>query len=259
MLFDIAQGYLEMRAAVRGGKAGLARGLVAPDAVFPLLDLPKSPRSGSAEPAMVLALSRQESEFNPLAVSPADARGLMQLIPRYAQAEAKKIGMSFRASWLTDDPQYTLKIGRAFLDDLVDQYNGSYIMAAAAYNAGPSRVRTWVNDYGDPRGNVDPVQWIESIPFSETRNYVQRVLENTEVYRSRLTGKPVRLTLSADLHRGKPGYVPDTEPLPDLNTPGSEAPDTEAPGDMDMPPPDPERQQPSPLEEPDGQPEVNRG
>jgi soluble lytic murein transglycosylase len=261
MLFDIDRGYLEMRAAVRGGKAGLGRGLVAPDAVFPLMDLPKSPRSGSAEPAMVLALSRQESEFNPRAVSPADARGLMQLIPRYAQAEARKVGMSFRASWLTDDPQYTLKIGRAFLDDLVDQYDGSYIMAAAAYNAGPSRVRQWVNDYGDPRGSVDPVQWIESIPFSETRNYVQRVLENTEVYRSRLTGKPVRLTLTDDLHRGKPGYVPDTEPLPDLTAPAGTPADAEAATetDTDRPLPDPDRQTPSPLEEPEGQPEVNGG
>jgi soluble lytic murein transglycosylase len=209
---------------------------------------------------MVLALSRQESEFNPLAVSPADARGLMQLIPRYAQAEARKIGMPFRASWLTDDPTYTLKIGRAFLDDLVDQYDGSYIMAAAAYNAGPSRVRTWVNDYGDPRGAADPVQWIESIPFSETRNYVQRVLENTEVYRSRLTGKPVRLTLSDDLHRGKPGYVPDSEPLPELSTAtgASTGADAAAETETDAPLPDPDRQTPSPLDEPEGQPEVNR-
>jgi hypothetical protein len=167
--------------------------------------------------------------------------------------------MSFRASWLTDDPTYTLKIGRAFLDDLVDQYDGSYIMAAAAYNAGPSRVRTWVNDYGDPRGGVDPVQWIESIPFSETRNYVQRVLENTEVYRNRLAGKPVRLTLSDDLHRGKPGFVPDTEPLPDLTSPSAAAAtDPEAESETDAPVPDPDRQTPSPLDEPEGQPEVNR-
>ncbi|MBI1362162.1 MAG: transglycosylase SLT domain-containing protein [Alphaproteobacteria bacterium] len=216
MLFDIASGYLEMRAAVRGGKAGLARGLVAPDAVFPTIDLPKSPRSGAAEPALVLALSRQESEFNPQAVSSADARGLMQLIPRYAQAEARKVGMPFRENWLTDDANYSLKVGRAFLDDLVNQYEGSYIMAVAAYNAGPSRVRQWVDDYGDPRGQVDPVQWIESIPFSETRNYVQRVLENMEVYRQRLAGKPMRITLSADLHRGHQGPVPDTEPLPEI-------------------------------------------
>ena len=100
--------------------------------------------------------------------------------------------------------QYNLRLGRGFLDDLVDDYNGSYILAAAAYNAGPSRARQWISDFGDPRGQVDPVDWIESIPFAETRNYVQRVLENTQVYRHRLTGGPVEITLSEDLKRGRP-------------------------------------------------------
>ena len=205
MLFDIAAGYLEMRAAVRSAKAGLGRGLVAPDAVFPIMELPKSPRSGSAEPALVLALSRQESEFNHRAVSSADARGLMQMIPRYAQAEARMVGIPFRSSWLTDDPQYNLRLGRGFLDDLVDDYNGSYVLAAAAYNAGPSRARRWISDFGDPRGGgVDPVEWIESVPFAETRNYIQRVLENMQVYRYRLAGEPVEITLSKDLRRGRP-------------------------------------------------------
>jgi soluble lytic murein transglycosylase len=204
MLFDIAASYLEMRAAVRGAKAGLGRGLIAPDAVFPVLDLPKSPRTGSAEPAMVLALARQESEFNPRAVSSANAHGLMQMVPRYAQAEARMVGLPFQQSWLTDDPTYNLRLGRGFLDDLVDDYNGSYILAAAAYNAGPTRARQWIRDFGDPRGEVDPVDWIESIPFSETRNYVQRVLENTQVYRHRLAGAPADIRLSSDLSRGRP-------------------------------------------------------
>lgn len=204
MLFDIAQSYLEMRAAVRSGKAGLARGIVAPNAVFPVLDLPKSPRSGSAEPALVLALSRQESEFNPRAVSSADARGMMQMIPRYAEAEARMVGLPFRKSWLTDDPTYNLRLGRGFLDDLVDDFKGSYILAAAAYNAGPSRARQWIADFGDPRAGADPVEWIESLPFSETRNYVQRVMENLQVYRHRLSGEPVQIRLSDDLHRGQP-------------------------------------------------------
>jgi soluble lytic murein transglycosylase len=204
MLFDIAAGYLEMRAAVRGAKAGLGRGLVAPDAVFPVVELPKSPRSGSAEAALVLALSRQESEFNPRAVSSADARGLMQMVPRYAQAEARMVGLPFRSSWLTDDPTYNLRLGRGFLDDLVDDYDGSYILAAAAYNAGPSRARQWIEDFGDPRGQADPVDWIESIPFAETRNYIHRVLENTQVYRHRLTGQPTEIQLSKDLARGRP-------------------------------------------------------
>jgi soluble lytic murein transglycosylase len=204
MLFDISAGYLEMRAAVRSAKSGLGRGLVAPEAVFPVLPLPPSPRTGSAEPAMVLALARQESEFNHRAISSADARGLMQMVPRYAQAEARMVGLPFRSSWLTDDPQYNLRLGRGFLDDLVDSFGGSYILAAAAYNAGPSRARQWVSDYGDPRAGTDPVDWIESIPFAETRNYVMRVLENTQVYRNRLTGKPAEIRLSEDLRRGRP-------------------------------------------------------
>ncbi len=204
MLYDIAAGYLEMRAAIRGAKAGLGRGLVAPDAVFPVFALPTSPRSGAAEPAMVLALARQESEFNHRAISSADARGLMQMIPRYAQAEARMVGLPFRQSWLTDDPQYNLRLGRGFLDDLVDDFGGSYILAAAAYNAGPSRARQWIRDFGDPRAGTDPIDWIESIPFSETRNYVQRVLENTVVYRHRLTGQPVDIRISDDLKRGRP-------------------------------------------------------
>ncbi len=204
MLFDIASGYLEMRAAVRSAKAGLGRGLVAPDAVFPIVSLPASPRTGSAEAAMVLALTRQESEFNHRAISGADARGLMQMIPRYAQAEARMVGLPFRQSWLTDDPQYNLRLGRGFLDDLVDSFGGSYILAAAAYNAGPSRARQWIRDFGDPRAGTDPVNWIESIPFAETRNYVMRILENTEVYRSRLSGQPTEIKLSEDLRRGRP-------------------------------------------------------
>lgn len=204
MLFDIAASYLEMRAAVRGAKAGFGRGLIAPDAVFPVVALPASPRTGSAEPALVLALSRQESEFNPRAVSGADARGLMQMIPRYAQAEARMVGLPFRVTWLTDDPEYNLRLGRGFLDDLVDEFNGSYILATAAYNAGPSRARQWISDFGDPRAGADPVDWIESIPFAETRNYVQRVLENTQNYRARLAGGSTDIQLLSDLRRGRP-------------------------------------------------------
>lgn len=203
LLYDIGSEALHMRAAVRGAKAGLGRGVVSAEAVFPVFPLPRSTRNGAAEDAMVLALSRQESEFYPGAISSANARGLMQMIPRYARAEARSVGVSFRESWLTDDPLYSLRLGRGFLDELVDQFDGSYILAAAAYNAGPTRARQWIRELGDPRApGVDPVDWIEMIPFSETRNYVQRVLENTQVYRSRLRGEPTRLRLSADLKRG---------------------------------------------------------
>jgi len=188
---------------VRGAKAGLARGIVAADAAYPLVDFPllREPR---VERSLMLALSRQESEMNPRAISHANARGLMQFLPSTAQSEARRRGLPYRTSWLTDDPGYNMTLGGAHLDTLLDQFNGSYIMTAAAYNAGARRPRAWIGDYGDPRrGDVDPVDWVEMIPFSETRNYVQRVLENTQVYRHRLSGEAEEIRLSEDLERGK--------------------------------------------------------
>jgi soluble lytic murein transglycosylase len=153
---------------------------------------------------MIYALARQESEMNPSAVSHANARGLMQFIPSTARAEAQKIGLPYRTSWLTDDPGYNMTLGGAHLDTLLGQFNGSYIMTAAAYNAGASRPRRWLQDYGDPRtGAIDPIDWVELIPFAETRNYVQRVLENTQVYRQRIQGEAVEIRLTEDLNRGR--------------------------------------------------------
>jgi soluble lytic murein transglycosylase len=152
----------------------------------------------------MLALARQESEMNPAAFSHANARGLMQFIPSTAKSEARRQGLPYRASWLTDDPGYNMTLGGAHLDTLLGQFNGSYIMTAAAYNAGASRPNRWIGEYGDPRaGEVDPIDWVEFIPFSETRNYVQRVLENTQVYRHRLSGEPEEIQLSDDLKRGR--------------------------------------------------------
>ena len=203
LLSELASDYLYADIGVRGAKAGLAKGIVATEAAFPLPDYSLM-REPGVERAMMYALSRQESEMNPAAVSHANARGLMQFIPTTARAEARNLGLPFRTSWLTDDPGYNMTLGGAHLDTLLNQFNGSYIMTAAAYNAGASRPRRWVEEYGDPRaGEIDPVDWVEFIPFSETRNYVQRVLENTQVYRQRLAGEPVDIQLSSDLHRGR--------------------------------------------------------
>lgn len=203
LLSNLASDYLYADIGVRGAKAGLAKGIVATEAAFPLPDYDLI-REPGVERAMMYALSRQESEMNPSAVSHANARGLMQFIPRTAQAEARSLGLPYRTSWLTDDPGYNMTLGGAHLDTLLNQFNGSYIMTAAAYNAGASRPRRWIKEYGDPRtGAVDPVDWVELIPFSETRNYVQRVLENTQVYRQRLAQAPVEIQLSSDLHRGR--------------------------------------------------------
>ena len=115
---------------------------------------------------------------------------------------AKQIGISFSKKRLRSDPAYNLKLGRHYLEGLLGKFDGSYIMAIAGYNAGPSRVRHWVKEFGDPRSEeVTAIDWVEMIPFDETRNYVQRVLENLEVYRARLLGTQVNQTLKDDLNR----------------------------------------------------------
>ena len=189
--------------AVRAGKAGLARSIIAPDAAYPVL-LHEFSRRPQVENAFILAITRQESEFNPRARSPVGALGLMQFMPSTARNEARLRAMPYQKSWLTEDPAYNMTLGGLHLDTLLSQFDGSYIMTAAAYNAGPSRPRQWVRDYGDPRtGQIDPVDWVEFVPFSETRNYIQRVLENIQVYRHRLSGEPEDIRLSEDLARGR--------------------------------------------------------
>jgi soluble lytic murein transglycosylase len=205
LLAQMAREQSYHRTALRTAKAGLFRNVVAVNAAYPMLELPAAVRqSGRPEPALVYAIIRQESEFDPSAISSANARGLMQLIPSTAQMQARREGMSFQRDALTSDPQYNMTLGSAHLADLIDDFGGSYVMAIAAYNAGSHNVRTWVNDWGDPRSSsVDVVDWIELIPFAETRNYVQRVMENVQVYRYRLAGTPTPIQLEQDLRRGR--------------------------------------------------------
>src|SRR3546814_6201944 len=135
---------------------------------------------------------RQESEFYPKARSPVGALGLMQLMPATARHVAQHMGLPFSQDRLTEDPDYNARLGQAYLKELLGEFGGSYILALAAYNAGPSRARNWIEHYGDPRDPaVDPVNWIERIPFSETRTYVQRHLETLVVYRD---GPPMEAT-----------------------------------------------------------------
>lgn len=158
--------------------------------------------SGVVEPALVLAVARQESEFNQRAVSPAGAQGLMQLMPATARAVARDERLAYDRARLTDDPAYNLRLGGAHLAELIERFDGSYLLAVAAYNAGQARVEQWLRDYGDPREDaVNVIDWVETIPFRETRNYVQRVLENLQVYRSVLAGRPTQITLVEDLTR----------------------------------------------------------
>jgi soluble lytic murein transglycosylase len=153
--------------------------------------------SQSPEPALVLALIRQESAFDRRAVSRAGARGLMQLMPATAHRVARKIKLPYQRARLTEDTAYNMRLGRAYLTQLLDDFEGSTALALAAYNAGPHRVVRWMKAFGDPRRpGVDPVDWIERIPFSETRNYVQRVLEGQVVYRLALDGQKTVVPLS---------------------------------------------------------------
>lgn len=203
LLSEIAADYQSPDIGVRGAKAGLGRGVIAPEAAYPVVSYPLQ-RPVGVENSLVLALSRQESELNPRAISHANARGLMQMLPRTAREQARREGLPYRVSWLTDDPGYNMTLGASHLDDLLVRFNGSYIMTAAAYNAGASRPARWVEEYGDPRkGEIDPVDWVEFIPFSETRNYVQRVLENVQVYRHRISGEATDIRIRSDLERGK--------------------------------------------------------
>ena len=154
----------------------------------------------AAEKALVLALIRQESGFMPEVVSPAGARGLMQLLPSTAEQVARGTDIAYSAKRL-DDPAVNIRLGSAYLQAMIDRFDGSYMLALASYNAGPGRVRRWIQEYGDPRDpRVDVVDWVEMIPFNETRNYVQRVMESVAVYRARL-GAPAGATLEADLRR----------------------------------------------------------
>ena len=167
-----------------------------------LYPMPLVPKTATPEPALVLGVIRQESAFLESATSPAGALGLMQLMPATAKQMAKEAGVKYNEKALTKDGQYNIRLGSTYLEKLVDRFDGSYVLAAAGYNAGPSRMSDWIDTYGDPRlSHTDAVDWIESIPFDETRNYVQRVMENLEIYRARLNKGVIKLTLENDLRQ----------------------------------------------------------
>ena len=172
------------------GKLALARGHALEHAAFPTIGVPEytADRPGGRA-GVVYSIVRQESWFNPRTVSSANALGLMQVTPAAGRYVAKKFKVPFDQKRLLNDSVYNVQMGAAELGDVIKDYRGSYILAFAAYNAGRGRVKEWISRYGDPRDpKVDPIDWVERIPFSETRNYVQRVMENVQVYRVRFGG-----------------------------------------------------------------------
>jgi soluble lytic murein transglycosylase len=203
LLAALARDYLYIRQSVRAAKEARLRGIILPQSAYPTIALPQV-ASLRPEDALVHSVIRQETEFGQHAVSGAGARGMMQMMPATAQSTARSIGQPYRFSWLTDDLDYNLTLGMHHLAEVVNDFDGSYVLALAAYNAGSHRARRWIEDYGDPRDpDVDPIDWVESIPFSETRNYVQRVMENLQVYRSRLNDDAhVPMIIEDDMRRG---------------------------------------------------------
>lgn len=214
LLVDLTRSYGDQDTAMRAVRTAAQRGMVLPERGYPIMILPQV--SGGAEPAFVHSISRQESNFDPRAKSAPGARGMMQLMPTTGAMVARQLAEPYSVDRLFD-PQFNMRLGSRYLGDMISTFNGSYIMAAAAYNAGPGRPAAWVNLCGDPRGGTtDPLDFIECIPFSETRNYVMRTVETMLVYRARLNGGSTPLTLSSDIRRG--GWSP-VQPGPDPRAP----------------------------------------
>jgi soluble lytic murein transglycosylase len=199
LLADLAESIGRPDLGVAVAKDASYQGIALYRAGYPLVPMP---RNAGAEQALMLALTRQESSFDQRAVSPTGARGLMQLEPDTARIVAASLSVPYSLDRLTSDATYNVTLGQAYFDGLISTFNGSYVLAIAAYNAGPARVEQWLAEYGDPRSpNIDAIDWVEEIPFGETRNYVQRVLENLQIYRLRIGNPALAFSLETDLRR----------------------------------------------------------
>lgn len=199
-LSSLGRHYQDGRFLLQIGREAMKRGMPFDDDAYPVEGFPEPPQIGVELP-LVFAISRQESTFDPRAMSPVGARGLMQLMIPTARETARRNDLDFNEDRLLDDPPYNVRIGTLHLGELLETWSGSYLLSIAAYNAGTTNTRRWVEAYGDPRtGEIDPVVFVERIPFSETRNYVQRVLENVQIYRMRIESAPAT-QLTRDLTR----------------------------------------------------------
>lgn len=197
LIADLAESLDHYHNAVRIGKKGLEKNIMMVDYAFPTI-LPRM-KNVHLEWALVHGLIRQESQFDREAQSPVGARGLMQLMPATAREVARKIGIAHQTEWLTARPDHNIVLGEEYLEQLLERYNGSYPLALAAYNGGMGNVDKWINRFGDPRTNqISMIDWIELIPFDETRNYVQRVMEATYIYRLKM--KAIQKSATTPLH-----------------------------------------------------------
>jgi len=202
MLAHLAEAMGDTQTAVRIGKHGVARGFNLIYYAYPLHRLPAyKPLRDPPETAVILGIARQESEFNVSTMSGAGARGILQVMPPTARSICREYKIRCDIARLNKDAAYNTMFGSAYISDRMDEFSGSYILAIAGYNAGPGRAREWIREFGDPRDpRVDPIDWIHRIPIQETRDYVQRVLSNIQIYRARL-GEANAVRLNADLRR----------------------------------------------------------
>jgi soluble lytic murein transglycosylase len=202
-LGELAEQHEDARGMLHLGKAALARGLPLDYYAFPTVGVPHySPIGPGIDKATLFAIIRQESAFDPADWSAAHAMGLMQVTPEAGRDTCKRFSCTYDVKRLKTDSPYNLQVGAAELGGVMQDYRGNLILSFAAYNAGRGRVQEWIAHFGDPRDpKVDAIDWVERIPFMETRNYVQRVMENLQVYRARF-GNDAPLTIDADLRRG---------------------------------------------------------
>ncbi|AGA64539.1 Soluble lytic murein transglycosylase precursor [Liberibacter crescens BT-1] len=194
ILANLAEKNHRQKLLLQIGKIAYRRGMNMTAIAFPLGIIPEKIQISKNEKALVYAISRQESEFDPQAISSAGAQGLMQLLPSTAKKEANSLKLEWNKDRLLNDTGYNISLGLSYIKRQINHFNGSYILAIAAYNSGPENTSRWIVQYGNPSHlPLDKViDWIEQIPFSETRNYVQRVMENYEVYKSQF-GEPVNI------------------------------------------------------------------
>ncbi|MDZ7600587.1 MAG: lytic transglycosylase domain-containing protein [Hoeflea sp.] len=190
------------RMSLQVGRIAWGRGLDVAALAYPLGAVPDSANISGAGKALAYSIARQESAFDKAAVSPANARGLLQILPGTAKGVAARHGLPYSHDRLTTDAGYNATLGAHYLGEQINDFGGSYILTFIAYNAGPRRVPQWIERFGDPRGRPidEVVDWIEMIPFTETRHYVQRVMENYQVYKARL-GQPAGI--EQDLRFGR--------------------------------------------------------
>ncbi len=205
MVAHLAEAVGDTQSAVRTAKYAIARGQNLYYYAYPVHPFPAyTPLRKPPETALLLGLARQETEFNTLIVSGAGAKGLLQVMTVTAKHVCRDYKIKCDIDRLLKDPSYNAMMASAYVGDRMDDFSGSYVLTLAGYNAGPGRARQWIREFGDPRNpKVDPIDWIERIPIQETREYVAKVLANTQIYRARLGEEQAALRLEEDLNRAR--------------------------------------------------------